>query len=289
MLTPTPKLCEHCEKPLAPTPAQWARGLRTANKRFCNHQCAALAKAKPVDLVCPQCSQPFQKAAWKAQSGQQVFCSAQCYAQAHAAKPKPCATCGQPFVSPSYSKAAKYCCMACVPRSGADNPNFGLRHPGLHSHSAEFRLWLSALRTGKGNPAWTGGSRTAGAWQHQTWVSQWAAQHLPHTCELCKLPAQHVHHIVPGRFFAPRLLMQFRQNLVMLCNQHQRQTVQAARSLLAQGTPRLLPFADRLPPSIHAALERGDSVSSPLPGCDYAPLGNIGEQIHAGHWQSGKA
>lgn len=285
----TPKPCEHCGQPLLPTPAQWARGLRTSNKRFCNHQCAAQAKAKPVPVECPQCRQPFQAPPWKVQRQQQVFCSAACYAQAHAATPQPCATCAKPFVSASYRKGAKYCCMACVPRSGVDNPNYGLRHPGLFSHSAQFRRWLSAQRTGPNNPAWSGGSRTAGAWQHQTWVSQWAADHLPQQCALCSQPAQHVHHIVPGRFFAPRLLMQFRQNLVMLCNQHQRHAVQAARPLLAQGTPRLLPFSDRLPPSILEALEQGGSVSSPLAGCDYSPLGNIGEQIHAGHWQSGTA
>ena len=65
--------------------------------------------------------------------------------------------------------------------------------------------------------------------------------------------------------------------------------VDAAQPLLAQRTPRLIPFADRLPPAILAALEQGGLVSSPLPGCDYSPLGNIGELIHSGHWQSGTA
>lgn len=160
----------------------------------------------------------------------------------------------------------------------------GKRHPGLFQHSGQFRLWLSAQRKGAANPAWTGGSRTAGAWQHQTWVKRWAAENLPTGCEVCGAAADHVHHIVPGRLFSPRILMQFRQNLLMLCDVHQRRQVDVTSAWLGQGKPRLIPFADRLPPSILEALERGGSVSSPLPGCDWSPLGNVGELIRSGHW-----
>jgi hypothetical protein len=80
--------------------------------------------------------------------------------------------------------------------------------------------------------------------------------------------------------------MQFRENLVLLCQLHQRQTIAAATRFLKQGTPRLIPFADRLPQSILTVLEQGDSVSAPLPGCDYSPLGNVGESIRSGHWQT---
>lgn len=282
----TQKPCEHCGKPLTPTADQWARGLRTASKRFCNHACAAQWKArdKRVPATCPGCGVAFLAPLWKTQAQANVYCTSACYDQAHAATPRICPTCSKSFVPVGYSKAQKYCCIACVPKLGADNPNFGKRHPGMFQQSARFRLWLSAQRTGVNNPAWKGGSRTAGAWQHQTWVRQWAAANLPHHCEMCPDQAAHVHHIVPGRLFSPRLLMQFRQNLVMLCDLHQRRTVESATALLLQGTPRLIPFADRLPESILEALERGGLVSSPLAGCDYAPLGNIGELIHSGRW-----
>lgn len=285
----TPKLCEHCSTPLAPTPAQWARGMRTATKRFCDHACAAQWKkrGKQADVLCPGCGVAFQTASWRTKDQAKVYCTPGCYQAAHAALPRVCPTCVQPFVSKSYRATQRYCCVACRPMKGADNPNFGKKHPGLFAHTAQFRLWLSTLRTGKANPAWAGGSPSAGAWQHQTWVSRWAAKNIAPQCAECGAAPGHVHHIVPGRFFAPRLLMQFRQNIVLLCDLHQRHAVQAATPLLRQGTPRLIPFADRLPQSILEALEQGGSVSSPLPGCDYAPLGNIGELIHAGHWQNG--
>jgi len=283
----TPKLCEHCGKPLTPTADQWARGLRTATKRFCNHACAAQwrSRDKRIETTCPGCQTVFSAPLWRTQVQANVYCSSACYDQAHATTPKVCLACQKSFVS--YNKAQKYCCMACVPMKGVDNPNFGKRHSGMFEQSAKFRLWLSAQRTGPNNPAWKGGSKTTGAWQHQSWVSQWAATNLPHHCELCPDSAAHAHHIAPGRLFAPRLLMQFRQNLVMLCDLHQRRTVEAATALLSQGKPRLIPFADRLPESILAVLEQGGLVSSPLAGCDYSPLGNIGELIHSGHWQTG--
>lgn len=288
---PEQKTCEHCGKPLTPTPAQWARGLRTATKRFCDHACAAQWKArdKRVEATCPGCGKTIVAPRWKAGRQANVYCSNACYQQAHATTPLVCQTCSKEFVSPSYRKAQKYCCMACVPMTGADNPNFGKRHPGMFQHSGQFRLWLSAQRTKQGNPAWKGGSRTAGAWQHQSWTSQWAKANLPQQCAVCGGAAHHVHHIAPGRLFSPRILMQFRQNLVMLCNLHQRQAVDAATLALGQGTPRAIPFADRLPASILTALEQGDSVSSPLPGCDYSPLGTVGELIHSGHWRTDTA
>jgi hypothetical protein len=285
----TPKLCEHCAKPLAPTPLQWARGMRTATKRFCNHQCAAQAKSTRVPMTCPQCQAPVLAERFRLKKQTQVFCSQSCYQANHAATPGQCLTCAKSFVAKSYGKHQKYCCIACVPKTGAANPNFGKRHPGLFQHTGEFRLWLSALRTTAGNPAWRGGSKTTGAWQHQTWVSQWASANLPAHCAHCAAVATQVHHIAPGRLFAPRLLMQFRQNLVRLCDLHQRHAVEAATPLLQQGKPRLIPFADRLPESILRALEQGGLVSSPLPGCDYSPLGNLGELIHSGRWQTDKA
>lgn len=284
---PETKSCEHCAKPLTPTPAQWERGLRTATKRFCDHACAAQWKArdKRVEATCPGCGKVFQAPNWKAQAQAQVYCSNACYQQVHAAKPLVCMTCSAEFVPKSYRKEQKYCCIACVPKLGAANPNFGKRHPGLFQHSGQFRLWLSAQRTGKGNPAWTGGSPTAGAWQHQTWTSRWAKANLAQKCAVCGGAAHHVHHIVPGRLFSPRILMQFRQNLVMLCDLHQRHAVDAAALAIDRGTTRAIPFADRLPPSILTALEQGGSVSSPLPGCDYLLLGTVGELIHSGHWR----
>lgn len=284
------KTCEHCGKPLTPTPDQWARGHRSTTKRFCNHACSAQWKArdKRVEATCPGCQTTFQAPLWKAQAQANVYCSSACYDRSHATTPLTCLTCAKSFVAKNYGATQKYCCIACVPKSGADNPNFGKRHPNMFQHSGQFRLWLSAQRMGKNNPAWKGGSKTAGAWQHQTWVSQWADANLPRQCELCSSSAAHVHHIVPGRLFAPRMLMQFRQNLVMLCDLHQRHTVEEATPLLSQGKPRLIPFADRLPPSILTALEQGGSVSSPLPGCDYSPLGNIGALIDSGHWKIDK-
>lgn len=265
--------------------------MRSTTKRFCNHACAAQWKNrdKRVQALCPGCGVAFAAPQHKTAAQAQVYCSGPCYQKAHAATPRVCPTCQKSFVPAGYSNTQRYCCMACRPMTGPNNPNFGKRHPGLFQHSAAFRLWLSALRTSTGNPAWKGGIGKPGAWQHQTWVSHWAAAHLAQRCEVCGDGAAHVHHIAPGRLFAPRLLMQFRQNLVMLCNLHQRHQVDAAQPLLAQRTPRLIPFADRLPPAILAALEQGGLVSSPLPGCDYSPLGNIGELIHSGHWQSGTA
>lgn len=288
---PSPKLCEHCGKPLTPTPSQWARGLRTTTKRFCDHSCAAQWKArdKRVAATCPGCQKTFVAPTWKARAQANVYCSSACYDKAHAAKPTVCLTCQKSFVPSGYSKQQKYCSIACVPKTGADNPNYGKRHPNLFQHSGQFRLWLSAQRMGKNNPAWKGGSKTTGAWQHQTWVSQWAAVNLPQHCEVCGSPSAHVHHIVPGRLFAPRMLMQFRQNLLMLCDVHQRHAVDAATPLLSQGKPRLIPFADRLPESILLALEQDGLVSSPLAGCKYFPLGNIGELIDSGHWKIDKA
>ncbi len=264
--------------------------MRSTTKRFCNHACAAQWKnqGNRVQALCPGCGAAFLTQKHKAAAAN-VYCSGACYQAAHAATPRVCPTCQKAFVPASYSKRQRYCCMACRPMAGADNPNFGKRHPGLFQHSAAFRLWLSAQRTQAGNPAWKGGSRTTGAWQHQTWVSHWAARNLPPTCAVCGAAAAHVHHIAPGRAFSPRLLMQFRQNLLMLCDTHQRQQVDTALPLLAQRTPRLIPFADRLPPAILEALEQGGLVSSPLPGCDYSPLGNIGELIHSGHWLTGTA
>jgi 5-methylcytosine-specific restriction endonuclease McrA len=285
----TPKLCEHCAKPLAPTPSQFARGLRTANKRFCNHACAAQAKSNRVPMTCPQCQAPVLAERHRLKTQTQVFCSKACYDTHHAATPVSCATCQGVFVPKGYSKAQRYCCIACVPKAGADNPNFGKRHPGMFAHSGQFRLWLSAQRMGENNPAWKGGSKTTGAWQHQTWIGKWAKANLEPLCAVCSAPAQHVHHIVPGRFFSPRMLMQFRQNLVMLCDLHQRNQVDAASPLLALHTPRLIPFADRLPEPILQALEQGGLVSSPLAGCDYLPLGKVGELIHSGHWLIDKA
>lgn len=285
----TQKLCEHCAKPLAPTPSQFERGMRTVTKRFCNHACSAQAKSNRVPMTCPQCQAPVLAERYRLIKQTQVFCSKACYDKNHAATPRQCPTCEKSFFSKAYSKTQKYCCMKCVPMTGADNPNFGKRHPNMFQHSGQFRLWLSALRMGKNNPAWRGGSKTTGAWQHQTWIGQWAKANLAHQCAECSAPAGHVHHIVPGRLFSPRILMQFRQNLVMLCDLHQCRQVEVATPLLLQGTPRLIPFADRLPESILTALEQGGLVSSPLPGCDYSPLGNVGELIHSGHWLIDKA
>lgn len=288
---PEPKPCEHCGKPLTPTPAQWARGHRTTTKRFCDKACSAQWKNrdKRVEATCPGCGLVFQAQKARAANQANVYCSSACYQQAHATTPLVCQTCSKSFVGKGYSKAQKYCCIACVPKLGADNPNYGKRHPGMFQHSGQFRLWLSAQRTRQGNPGWKGGSPTAGAWQHQSWISQWAKSNLSQQCAMCNAKAGHVHHVAPGRMFSPRILMQFRQNLVMLCDLHQRQTVDAARLALAQGEPRLIPFADRLPEPILTALEQGGSVSSPLQGCDYSPLGTVGELIHSGHWRTDTA
>jgi len=235
-------------------------------------------------MLCPECNAVFLAEKYRADAQERVFCSAQCYQASHATQPQSCLTCQQPFVSKSYSKAQKYCCLACVPKLGENNPNYGKRHPGMFQHAAQFRLFLSAQRMGENNPAWKGGSPANGHWAHQAWVSQWAKANLQGHCELCAATAANVHHVVPGRLFAPRLLMQFRQNLVMLCDVHQRQAVEQGTPALRARTPRLAPFADRLPLSILEALEQGGLVSSPLDGCDYSPLGNVGELIHSGHW-----
>lgn len=285
------RCCEFCEAPLQPTPEQWARGVRTATKRFCNHYCAAQWRSAGhrVEVTCPTCRKSFAAQAHRVRGQTQVFCSKACYDTAHAAQSIVCATCKKTFLSKSYRKNQKYCSNACFPRAGKLNPNYGRRHPGMFEHSAAFRLWLSKARRRAGNPAWKGGSRTTGAWAHQTFSSKWAEQHLPQGCEVCGKPHQHLHHVVPGRMFSPRLLMQFRQNLVHLCDLHQRRTVEQARAAIASGQWRRLPFADRLPPAILRALKRGGSVSSPVRGCDYSPLGNIGESIQSGRWRSDKA
>lgn len=284
----TAKLCEYCSKPLAPTPSQFALGMRTVTKRFCNHLCSAQWKNrdKRVELVCPACQKTFVAQRYRIESGQRVFCSAACYQQDHAAPELTCKTCGKSFFSSSYRSEQKYCSNACVPRIGEANPNYGKRHPKMFEHSAQFRLWLSKVRRLEGNPAWRGGSKTTGAWQHQSWVSKWAADHLINQCAVCGAAATATHHIIPGKYFSPRLLMQFRQNVLILCDLHQRHIVEAATTLLRQNKPRNIPFADRLPESILVALEQDGSVSSPLQGCDYSPLGNIGELIHSGRWKT---
>lgn len=216
---------------------------------------------------------------WKARQNQRHYCDKRCYATAHATTPKTCETCGVSFVAKNYSAAARYCSNACVPRVGEDNPNFGKRHRGMWQMPAERRIEMSEQRTGQGNPAWRGGSPTNGKFQHQAYVRAWALQHLPQACAVCGAPEVDLGHIVPIRHFRPRRLAHFAQNLLMLCRLHNNRAHWQKIEPIGRRRPADLPFADRLPRSILAALRRGDSVSAPLPGCDYSPLGNLVEVV----------
>lgn len=272
---PSGSTCEFCAAALTPTPNQWARGMRTTRKRFCNHRCSAHWKArdKRAEVSCPTCGKTFQAQKHRAEAGRRVFCSLACYRADHAATPLTCRTCGKEFVAKNYSKEQIYCSRECSPMEGASNPNYGKRHPGIFHQPADFRLRMSQERTGEGNPRWAGGSNTTGKFQHQSWMRNWAVANLGDACESCQATSAELHHIAPRRLFEKPALAHFRENLVMLCTLHHRRADRDVRRALADKQPRAIPFSDRLPESILLALEQGDSVSSPLPGCDYSPLG----------------
>lgn len=261
---------------MKPTPQQWAKGMRSTTKRYCSKKCAAQARSNLVSRQCAGCASPIQVHPHRL--SEHNYCSKSCYLKAHAIQPRTCAGCGATFLPPNPRQ--KHCRQACVPKHGAANPNFGKRHPNMFRHTADVRSRLSRDRTGSGNPAWKGGSRLAGSWQHQTYVSAWAAEHIGPNCEVCGKPG-HSHHVVPGRYFQPRALMQFRQNVVVLCTLHHRQSVSAFGQAVRSGKPREIPFAERLPESILQALGQGDCLSEPMAGCDYSPLGNVGVQVAA--------
>jgi hypothetical protein len=266
--------------------------MRTPTKRFCDKACSAAWRAQQNRrrVTCLTCKVEFLAPRGQAEQQDRVFCSKRCYLQAHATTPLRCATCGSSFVAAGYRKTAKYCSPECrPPMAGENNPNYGKRHPGMFQHAAEFRLSLSKDRRRQGNPNWRGGSKATGRWRHQTSTAAWARAHLGTNCALCGAANAQLRHIVPGRCFLPRILMQFSQNLVMLCMRHHRRTTRLTNAAL--GSPRLrdLPFAERLPRSILTALRRDGSVSSPLPGCDYSPLGNVAELIHSSKPWSDKA
>lgn len=145
--------------------------------------------------------------------------------------------------------------------TGADNPNYGNRKPGMFQHSEEFRLRLSEDRRGASNPNWRGGRQGAGEYGLQTYARRWALRHLGERCQLCgSQTSVEVHHIVARRFFRPASLANFPQNLMVLCRPHHRQIDGNGKG--AAPPPREIPFVDRVPESILQALERDGWVSS---------------------------
>lgn len=236
-------------------------------------------KPAPIEVSCTSCGNSLHVAPWVHRARKRYFCDAECYLKEHATTPLICTTCGASFVPKNYSKDAKYCSRDCRPMHGKDNPNFGKRHTGLWQMPAERRLKMSEGRVGAGNPRWSGGSATNGKFQHQQYVRAWMLQNLPQACAECGRKDVDLHHIVPRRCFQPRRLGHFAQNLVLLCREHNIAAHWTAVEAMRARTPQAIPFADRLPPSILQVLEQGGSVSTPLPGCDYSPLGNLVEAV----------
>lgn len=231
-------------------------------------------------VTCAGCGLQAEVPPWRMQGKARYFCGKACYLKDHATTPRQCAACGKSFVSRNYSATQKYCSLECRPMHGSDNPNFGKRHPGAWQMPSSQRLLLSDTRRGEGNPRWTGGSPGNGKFQHQGYVRAWALAELPDACAECGSAERvDLYHVAPMRYFRPRRLAHFVANLLPLCPLHHRRSAMAAHRAMKAGKPADLPFADRLPQSILAALERDGSVSSPLAGCDYSPLGNLVEQV----------
>lgn len=271
------KSCEFCSKPLSPTAAQWKRGHRTTRKRFCDRSCAAQFRAKDhrTEVECPSCKRRFLASHWRLEAYGRQFCSQVCYQQDHATTPKICQTCEKSFVS--YSKRQKYCSKDCTPSmEGANNPNYGKRHPGMCVQPAHRRQRFSLERRGPGNPRWNGGTKGNGKYSSQTFVRRWTIKHLGNACVVCKAPSPELHHIVPRRLFQAPSLANFAQNLILLCTTHHRG---ADRDVHMAKQIRDIPFADRLPESILATLEQDGLVSAPLTDCDYSPLGTLSESL----------
>lgn len=232
-----------------------------------------------VETTCPGCDARFLVPAHQLRNGRRKFCSGSCYYKQHATTPILCQTCGRPFVSKGYNKRTKHCSAECWPRSGENNPNFGKRHPGLFQWSAAYRLRMSEERMGAGNPRWSGGSQTNQKFQHQSFVRTWAMTNLEPHCAVCGSSVVDIHHIVPRRYFQPVRLAHFAQNLMLLCVAHNRPLGTVIQRAMKARKLQEIPYIDRLPQSILSALERDGLVSTPMPECDYSPLGNVGESL----------
>lgn len=285
-----PKPCGQCGVPMLPTPYEQSENRQQTRRTYCSRECAGLARRSRVKLVCDTCEQTFE--VWQSKETERRFCSMECYQEHHATdrEERRCEVCGDTFLR--YSDDARFCSRECFGEwqseayRGEGNPNYGNRNPGMWTMPGEMRAQLSQGRMGADNPNWLDG-RGAGRYRFQTFVSEWAREHLGSTCERCGDEDVEVHHIVAVHRFPEVPMAHFRQNLAVLCIACHRGLDAQGRKAIDEGRTRDLPFADRLPAPILDQLGRGGSVSWLPDEVDFQPLGNAAEEVVRPEWFSG--
>lgn len=266
------KLCETCGKKilLPPSAIQEGRKRVRPHRRFCNRQCSGLSRKIRQPIRCGSCGKFYEH---HQHDPNRKYCSNDCYLERHRIKQQACLTCRKMFRPPRRAYNAKYCAIACVPRKGPHNGNFGKRHPNMPGISAASRMKLSLERRGKGNPNYTGG-KTPYRYRHQQAILLWGRKYHGR-CLVCPATGITMHHVIPRRLFLDVVMSNFSQNLVALCRSHHSKYEQLVRNAIKERRFRDIPFSDRTPESIFRQLEKDGSVCRISRECDFSPLGIV--------------